>query len=223
MTDETEYHDGRVAARQLLEYLEREQKRRCREILERADTEADELRREARRHALALVHEAVKRERARRTDQLRAEHARIDARFRRERFKREQEGLERARSRLVEALVERWESGAAARREWLRVTCEQALGFLPEGQWRVMHPRGWDQQEARRSIAVLERLRPAVEVEFTAGDQEAGLLVTCGSASVDSRPAGLLADRRRVDGLLLRALEELEPGEGRVGDNGSDS
>lgn len=214
MTDETEYRDGQAAARQLLEYLERERSQRCREILDRADAEADDLRREARRRALALVHEAVKRERARRVDQLRREHARIDAKFRRERFKRELKGLERARSRLIEALVERWESGAAARRQWLRMTCEQALVFLPDGQWRVAHPPDWDRREARRAIAVLERLRPSVKIEFEDGEQDAGLLLTCGSASVDSRPEGLLADRSRVDGLLLRALEGFESGAG---------
>lgn len=221
MTDGTEYRDGQAAAGQLLEYLERERSQRCREILERADAEADALRREARRRALALVHEAVKHERSRRTDQLRTEHARIDARFRRERFRREQEGLERARSRLVEALVERWKSGAAARREWLCVTCEQALVFLPDGPWRVTHPPDWDRREARRAIAVLEQLRPAVKAEFEAGDQEAGLLLTRGSASVDSRPEGLLADRSRVNGLLLRALEGFESGAGDDGDDGS--
>lgn len=213
--------NGADAARQLLEYLERQRAQRCEDLLERADAEADELRREARRRALALVREAVRRERSRREARLREERARIDARFRRERFRRERRELKRARTRLAEALVERWDSGVEARHEWIRMTCEQALTFLPDGEWRVVHPRGWDASEGAPFMELLKRVRPEVEIEFEEDEQDAGLLVGGGPAAVDTRPAGLMADRRRVDGLLLRAVERIEL-EANTEDSGED-
>lgn len=195
------------AARQLLDYLERQRAQRCEQVLAEAEVEADGLRREARRRALALVREAVRRERSRREARMREERARIEARIRRELFRQERDSLKHARASLAEALVARWREGAEARQAWLQVTCEQALVFLPDGQWRVLHPGGWDLSEARPARDALSRVRPQVDIELAAGDQEAGLLVSCGSASVDARPEGLMTDRARLDGLLLRALE----------------
>lgn len=207
MTDET-IHDGGKAVRRLLEYLEDQRTRRCEEILARADAEAEELRRGARHRALELVREAVRRERSRRAARLREEEARIDARFRRERFRRERNGLKRARKRIAAVLVRRWQGDADARREWVRLTCEYAVDYLPDGEWRVTHPPDWDPEEARPLMKLLQRVRSNVKVAFDPGEQDSGLLVFCGSASVDSRPGGLMADRRRLDGLLLRAMEK---------------
>ena len=205
MTDSMPETDD--AARQLLDYLERQRAQRCEQVLARAEGEAQELRREARRGALALVREAVRRERSRREARLREERARIDARFRRELFRQERDSLEHARASLAEALVSRWREGAGARQEWLQITGEQALVFLPDGGWRVEHPAGWDHSEARPARDALSRLRPDVDIELAEGKQKAGLLVSCGSASVDTRPEGLMADQARLNGLLLRALE----------------
>lgn len=203
---------GGDAARQLLDYLEGQRAERCRAVLEQADAEADALRREARHRALMLVREAVRRERSHRAAGIREEHARIDARFRRERFRRERQELEIARQRLVAMLNRRWRDGVEARQEWLQMTCEQALAFLPDGAWRIVHPADWDTSEARPAVDALARLRPDVKPGFEGGGQESGLYLACGAASVDTRPAGLLADRQRIDGLLLRALEITDPG-----------
>jgi len=162
--------------------------------------------REARHRATSLVREAVQRERERRENYLREQRARIDAHVRTERFRRETRGVARSREALAGALETRWRAAAAQRQRWLAMVFEQATTFLPDGDWWVGHPSDWSTNEADEVLARLSRNRPGVTVGFEPGDQAAGILISCGKASVDARPAGLVAESARVDGLLLRAL-----------------
>lgn len=207
------------AERQLLEYLDDQRTRRCRRILEQADTEAEEMRRQARRHARLVVREGIRQERSRRAAAIMKERARIEAALRERRFMHQREQLERALELLEVELRRRWLEDATAREEWVRMSCKQALAFLPDGDWQFVHPKGWDRAEVARLLGALQRLRPGVSLSFSEGGQRAGLVLRCGSAVVDTRPDGLLAERARVDGLLLFALAGDTAGELAAGRN----
>lgn len=207
------------AERQLIDYLSERRSRRCRRMLERADAEADEMRRQARRRASLVVREGIRQERIRRAAAIRQERARIEAELRKQRFLHERAELKHARERLEAQLDRRWRDDVAARRAWLRMSCKQGLAFLPDGNWELVHPPGWDRAEAARLLGALERLRPDIALSFVEGEQAAGVILRCGMAVVDTRPEGLLAERAWIDGLLLYALETdgaADPAAGRA-------
>lgn len=195
----------------LLDRVEGERERRCREILDQARTEADRIRAEAYRQARDRFHEAAETDRQRVAERLRSARAEQETRRRQRRHQRINADLAEAWGLIGDALERRWRD-PEARKQWMAAALRQAGDFLPGGTWQVEHPPDLDPAEipVDRADTVDPgeiTLEPRRRPELTAG-----LRIRRDGAVVDATPAGLLADGSRVRSWLLAEVRELQDG-----------
>lgn len=198
---------ARTAA--LLEAVETYRESGCRGHLEPARARARTLLTEARRAARGRVHAAIAEERAAFSAQVTRAQARLATRERMAHQHLLQVLLAEGGRELAGALAARWRL-PASRREWIETALARALATLPRSVWTVTGPGGWPRDERDAAAAWLEAhgVTASVAVE---PDIEAGVRVVTGGVELDATLAGLLADRRAVEGRLLHMLGEATP------------
>jgi len=189
----------------LLRRLAREQETRTRRLRDEAEAQARDILRRARSEARVGVRQAVAESRREDENAIARRRAAIDTRARRARQQTLRQLLDTAWERLPVALAERWNDGAA-REEWVRATCRQALrSLLHLDQLQVeAEPAAMQSIEAAARAALQE----AATVEFVPVDGLGpGLRVRSANACLDATVPGLLAARDRVAAELLAEFE----------------
>jgi hypothetical protein len=192
---------------QLLEVVEQQRDRRCAEILQQAEIEAQQLVQQARQKARVRLHREIQLARRQFSHQLILQQAGQSARQRRLRYRSDRALLDDAWQRLRAALERRWQD-AVARRLWVEALTDRARARLVQTGWLVEHPADWPAEErlatARRLLAWLGE-----EPGFTADPGlRCGIRVRAGDTVVDGSCEGLLRDRAHIEAQLLAALRE---------------
>lgn len=194
----------------LLKLVADDEQRRCREILARAESEAQATVRAAQRAARSRMHENVQTLKQERRQALALATAELDTARRQHQQRCDQALLKVAWEPLRAALAARWRD-TAARRFWVDGLMRRALARLPRAAWRVEHPADWP--AAERSLFV-NALTPMLGQEpqlQMAADITAGLRVHAGTAVLDGTFEGLLSDRRVIEALLLAEILTVPP------------
>jgi hypothetical protein len=189
----------------LLRRLAREQETRTRRLHDEAEAQSRDILRRARSEARQRVRQAVAESRREDENAIARRRAAIDTRARRARQQTLRQLLDAAWERLPVALAQRWDD-AAAREEWVRAACEQALrSLLHLERIRVdVAPAAAPSIEPAARAA----LQGVATVEFAAVDGLGpGLRIRSADACLDATIPGLLAARDRVAAELLAEFE----------------
>lgn len=174
----------------------------CREERDRAAAEARDLLKAAHAAARARVRPVVEEASLRPAERLARAEAQRRTRERLERQRRVKARLQNGWGLLRQALERLW-LDPGARRGWVEGAAERAAAALPPGEWRVVHPSGWPEEEKRRAR---ERLKEhSVKIAAFAPDAQvrAGLRFESGHTVLDATLEGLLADRGAIEARLL--------------------
>lgn len=192
----------------LLELVERNRERRCKEILEQAGRQAEDIVRQAYRSARARLHQAVEDERQRTRQRLAAAQAELLSRHRQRWHQLARELLDAAGQRLEPALERRWQEDSS-RAQWVASLTGQALEGLPARTWHIAHPPDWGEQE-QEDLAnrVTEHCGGPPVFEADSGIR-AGLRITTDGVCLDGTCQGLLRDRVAIEARLLYELRPL--------------
>jgi len=194
-------------ARALLALVDEYRDSKSREILDAARAEARTLVAQAFRIARSRVHEAIVDERKRYDAAVAGAEARLHTRQRLAHQGREAAMLAEGWRLLPGALAERWRI-PAGRRRWAETHLGRALASLPRTEWEIAHAPGWAEDERQASAAWLAA-HGGPDLSFAAdGTLTAGFRVRAGHNMLDATLAGLLADRRGLEGRLLHHLEQ---------------
>lgn len=193
------------ALRVLLDVVQRDLEQRRRSALDDARGQARQIVQGARATARQRVHQAIGQERARLREEVErssAAHA-IRARERRQQAARAMLG--RAWNDLPEALRAEW-SDPEGRRRWVTALWEQAQRALLPGPLRVEHPADWNASDHADLVGAMTDWSGGAPELVADPALDAGLRIHGGGAVLDGSVAGLLADRRAVEGRLLAEL-----------------
>jgi len=189
----------------MLELVAAHETRAREAILDQARGEAQQLIREAHRHARARLHQAVLELR----NQMRREIAQADAALetarRQHRARCEFALLKWAEKPLREAFIARWHD-AAARRAWVTQALSQARSTLPVSSWEILHAPGWPAAERDALVATLARELGHPPLFAERKEIVAGLRLCAKGACLDCTLEGLLTDRDAIHGHLLADL-----------------
>lgn len=195
-----------LQVRSVLDALQSQRDRRCREIRTAAAHKSEELLADSRRRMRERVHKAVIEQRQRRETALRDARHRIETARRKEVQAHYRDFLQGAAPLLHTELERRWRD-AAARRDWCRTAIGEAGDRLPRVRWTVEHPAGWTPDDAQWLAQAFER-RGLPQPELCEDASiTAGLRIRLGGACLDATLDGLLADRPAVEARLLAAWE----------------
>ena len=202
--DYTGILDVQVTA--LLQRIEHDRDRRCRQLREGAQAQAREIVRKARTEARANVHQAVAQERQRIDQSLRQAEAGVAMLERQREERTARQVLAEMWQALPAQLETRWRD-AAHRRTWIQAAVRQACRLLSHREWRIEHGPDASVEECRAAIeATFASSAPAVprawSLSIDAGIG-AGLRIRAGAACLDATVAGLLAQRTDVEAAFL--------------------
>jgi len=189
----------------LLKLVAEDERRRCREILARAESEAQTSLRAAQRAARTRMRENVQTLKQERRQALALATAELDTARRQHQQRSDQALLELAWEPLRAVLLARWRD-AAARRLWVDGLVKRALARLPRTAWRIEHPSDWPAPERKQFTAALTAMFGQEPLLQVAGDIAGGLRVHADTALLDGTLDGLLSDRRAVEALLLAEM-----------------
>ncbi len=174
-------------------------------ILDRAHASATAVRGEAYAQARLTVRNAVQRERRRRAATALKTRARAETRARLDNQLHVGRLLALGWERMPAILAARWQD-ADARRRWWRGAIAGARQRLLGQRFIIEHPSGLLPEE-------LDDMRAACgdqEVSFQAVDAlTAGVRISADGGCLDASAASLLADRDRLESLLLGAYQDL--------------
>ncbi len=193
-----------VASRmdELIAMVQQDRDVKRREILDKANEEADRIVKNSHKNARLRVKEAVAEERRLFAEAENTAQARLETDERRKRLKESEALLQLGRAALREALMERWHN-PEARKEWLAMVTEQAVEFLPDGEWEIVCSQGVEAQEIQDMQSRIEKERAIKSFETNDAGLVAGLKIGCNQAWVDGSITALLADSRAIDAQLL--------------------
>lgn len=189
----------------LLNLVAEDERRRCSEILARAESEVQTTLREARRAVRTRMRENVQTLKQERRQALALATAELDTARRQHQQRSDQALLELAWEPLRAALLARWRD-AASRRLWVDGLARRAQVRLPHTAWRIEHPSDWPAPERKQFTAALTATLGAEPQLQVAADIAGGLRVHADTALLDGTLDGLLADRRAVEALLLAEM-----------------
>lgn len=192
----------------LLELVEKNRERRCKEILEQADQRTQEIIRQAYRTARARLHQTVEDERQRTRQRLAAAHAELQSRHRQHWHQLARKLIDAAWQRLQPALEHRWREDTS-RAQWVDGLVIQAMSSLPAGTWHIAYPPDWgDQEQDDLANRVTEHCGEPPVLEADSGIS-AGLRITTDGICLDGTCRGLLRDRVAIEARLLHELRPL--------------
>lgn len=198
----------RRGLQRLLEYIHDERDKRCAQIIEDAEAEANAITKDARRLARHQVHDAIAAERLHRNREIERTRAEVRTRLRRTWFRLIRRELDQAWPLLVEATVRHWNASASNRRAWLSATLETATHALGPGLWHVEHPQNWPMSEGAPIFKALRDQYELLEIHCRPSAQLAGFRVSCSDVSVSTTVDGLLSPKSRIEGIWLGILGE---------------
>jgi hypothetical protein len=187
-------------------------------LLRQAESRARELKRSARRRLRAHGSEAVRDARARREKALQMAKHRLHAEAGNRMQARHAAVLREGWPALVAELERRW-SDSATRREWCDAIVAKALGAIGQAAWTIEHPSSWTDADSDHVCRKLKKLDVPAATFNLDESATAGMRIRSGTACLDGTIDGLLAERTRVEGLLLAAWEHLEPERGHEQDD----
>ncbi len=182
-------------------------------LLRRAERQARELMRSARRRLFQQGREAIQDARRRRARTLRMAKRRIRAAAG-QRIQRQYAAVLRQGWPALGAELDRRWSDARARAAWCEAVAEKAHAAFGPVAWTIEHPADWtpaDSERMARTLADLEIPPPTFQLDESV---RAGLRIRHGTACLDGTIDGLLAERTRVESRLLATWEDLEPERG---------
>jgi vacuolar-type H+-ATPase subunit E/Vma4 len=185
----------------LLQVIAENREASCRAERERAAAEARSIIKaahaEARKRLRPAVEEASRRP-AERLARARAQHRTRERLARQQRVKAR---LEKAWRLLRESLERSW-LDPDGRRLWVERAVSRAAGALPSGEWKIVHPADWpDEERIRVRQWLLER---SIVAAFAPDPLvRAGVKLASGHSVLDATLEGLLADRSAVEARLL--------------------
>lgn len=192
----------RTQADALKQLLEQSRNAHCKDAHDKAGSQAEEIRRRARRAARERVSKAAHEERARLERELRLVEAEIETEHRRRARLRDMALIEAGRDALASALAKRW-ADRAERAEWAKTVVTEAEAVLLGRTWVLEHPASWPADERDAALAFArERCGVSIEAQPDAA-LEAGLRIRTDSALVDMSIPGLMANERVIEGELL--------------------
>jgi hypothetical protein len=193
------------ATEALLKLVADDEQRRCRDLVARAESEAQTMLREAWRAARGRVRTNVQALKQERRQALALAAAELDTARRQHQQRSDQALLEAGREPLRAALAARWRDAAACRL-WTDGLLRRALARLPHGSWRIEHPSDWPPAERSRVVDLLAASLGQPPQLQVAMDIAAGLRVHAETAMLDGTLEGLLADQRAVEALMLSEM-----------------
>lgn len=195
-----------AVVRALEEVVESSREARCQQLTEDARRRAQEIVKTAHRENRARMRTAIDQQRESMEEALATTRARLSTRARERLHHVDRDRLERARARLGEVLLERWQD-TDSRQRWILGLIESALSYLPGGTWRIEHPGDFDLDDL---AGVNERIAlhcGGNPPDFAVRDSaRVGLRIAVDGAVLDGTMEGLLADRTRIDAELLASL-----------------
>lgn len=194
------------------------QEERSGRLLRQAESQAQELKRAARRRFRKHGSEAVREARARREKALRMAEHRIHAEAGDRMQARYAAVLREGWPALVAELQRRW-SDSPTRRGWCDAIVARALGAFGQTAWTIEHPSSWTDADSEHLSRTLKKLDVPPATYTLDETATAGLRVRNGTACLDGTIDGLLGERTRVEGRLLAAWEHLEPERGHEQDD----
>ncbi len=198
-------------AQSLLDYILSVRDKRCGEIRAQATEQAATVVRDAFATARTHVKTAIAAERRLMQQHYVEVDAHLASRRRQQAQQRDSLLLNKARARLREVLLARWQQ-PELRLQWQRHAAQQANAWLPQARrWRVEHATGMDESECLGLKAMLRREGTAA-IEFEPNPAlEAGLRIHAKGVVLDTSLDGLLADRAALDARLLFHLRTVDP------------
>ncbi|MBD3648726.1 MAG: hypothetical protein HUJ31_15030 [Pseudomonadales bacterium] len=194
------------ALKRLLDYIDEEQARRCRHILDKAEKEAAAIVGVARRQARTRMSNFVDAEKRRRNREVELARANVQSRLRHGWYDLIRRELDQVWPLVRQRLIDHWRASETNRRQWLSVTLETATHALGPGLWHVEHPGDWAMYEGAAVFRDLKREYEMLEVHFEPTSEPAGFRVICSDVCVSTTVQGLLAQRSRVEGLWLARM-----------------
>lgn len=189
----------------------------CGAIEEAGRRDAERIVAEAYMSARTSVRDAVQQLRRARARQLRQAEAQESTRRRMSEEAHTAEVLRRACPQLADMVVRRWQA-CDSRKAWIEATAKVARQRLLPGPWTVEHPATSLEPERAWFVAALAGNADHVSFEPSA-EIAAGLRVRTAGALLDATAEALLADRQRVESMLLAALAS---GDERAADKSPD-
>lgn len=212
MTDEGNFMDQPVegvngeALQRLLDYIDDEQAKRCRQILHDAQEEASSILREAWRQSREQVHHAVEGEKHRRKREVERARAEVRSRLRRAWFHLVRRELDQAWPLIRERLISHWQSSVDNRRAWLSAALDTAVHTLGPGLWHLEHPGDWKAEEGELVFSDLREKYEVLDIRCHPAEHEAGFAVSCSDVTVSATLEGVVSRRSRIEGILLARL-----------------
>ncbi len=192
-------------ARSLADEVRKEVESECREVLEAARREADEIVAHAFTYARARGHAAIDAMRQEGKRRLTRAEARRQTREQRFNDARAAEALQRALPLLEPAILQRW-GDEAGRRLWLEAVARHAQARLLPGDWAVEHPLGFTSEDRDRLLAFLKCAGGDNIVFRASAGVKAGVRVRAEGAVLDGTSDALVADQSAIGSLLLAEL-----------------
>jgi len=189
----------------LKKLLDQSRRDHCERVLEKARSEATEIRRRARRQARERISATVAEERNRMDNTVRMVAAEIETEQRRREQRRDQALIEVAGGKLGEALARRW-ADAEDRHAWVEATLAEAAVVLRSREWTLEHPSDWPEEQCKAAVALGEEQHNATIQARSTGDFSAGLRIHAQGVMVDMSLEGLLANQRTIEGELLAEI-----------------
>ncbi|MDE2148459.1 MAG: hypothetical protein KGJ55_01245 [Gammaproteobacteria bacterium] len=197
--------NNRQALAGLLTHIREEVARECAEIENRTEAQIRDILRDARRQARQRVVRALAAQRAELDSRCASERAAVETRLRRRHQQLSRQALDQGWGLLHAELIRRWQS-APERQEWAQAALRSAQSRLVARCWRVHCPPDWPIAQRQAASAAIGT--EAVKLQWQDDPAMAcGLRIAADGACVDATPAGLLAQRDRIEGRLLAAIE----------------
>jgi hypothetical protein len=176
-------------------------------ILDRARGEAARILATAHRESRARMHLAVADIRQVMQRELRQAQAALETARRQQRTRCDAALLEGAWRELPAALAQRWRDGNA-RRIWIERLLHAALATLPRGHWEIAHAADLSPGERDLMVAQLHEELGEAPTILPEAAIPAGMRIHAQGACLDGTIAGLLLDKRALEGRLLALFSE---------------
>lgn len=183
--------------------------KRCAEIRERAQIQANDIIKQAYTRVRGRVHRHVMILREKHINRISAAHARNQTLIRQRRQATDKEILDSVWPMLRESLKGLW-SNSETRSEWLGAAIMRASSTLLEHDWLIEHPVDLNVEEQ-------ERLKHFLidDVDKTPGlrvsnDIEAGIRIIVNGTVIDASLEGLLQQKAVIGAMLIARIKQNE-------------
>lgn len=193
---------------QLLGLVEQYRQERCAEILDKGREQGDEVVRRAFHEARTRMHQAVLALRAHMGQQIASAEAQLQTRNRQRRQEADQQLLLQGWQQLHQVLLQRWQN-STTRAAWVEKVFNEATERLTRCAWEIEYCEDWPPAEVDALCVRIDGYtgqRPACKPQ---ADIQAGVRICAAGACLDGTAAGLLADRSRIESLLLAEVHKL--------------